>query len=203
MDTYKEEMKTWAASSKGKLGCAGLRLPYCDEEGRETQQNVNYSMIYAEEGADISWYLQTTIFVKWRHLELMEVGSCRNWKLQAAKSLFYLVTFDWKCVYGIKYTYIQIFHFHALGWVALRVCQHQHQPRSPGAQLGKFDSTGGLHLDRAKLWVQGKYYTKNLTVHSFMALLFWLRKQPYKSLCPRRTQKDPEGHSSKKSLFLW
>ena len=142
---------------------------------------------------DISWYLQTTIFVKWRHLELMEVGSCRNWKLQAAKSLFYLVTFDWKCVYGIKYTYIQIFHFHALGWVALRVCQHQHQPRSPGAQLGKFDSTGGLHLDRAKLWVQGKYYTKNLTVHSFMALLFWLRKQPYKSLCPRRTQKDPEG----------
>ena len=37
-----------------------------------------------------------------------------------------------------------------------RRCQHQHQPRSPGAQLGKFDSTGGLHLDRAKTLGSGE-----------------------------------------------
>ena len=37
-----------------------------------------------------------------------------------------------------------------------RRCQHQHNPRSPGAQLGKFDSTGGLHLDRAKTLGSGE-----------------------------------------------
>ena len=142
--------------------------------------------------------------------EMTTFGTNGGWKLQKLEvssckiPLFFILSLLIWLKMCIQYTvYIQIFHIHALGWVALRVCQHQHQPRSPGAQLGKFDSTGGLHLDRAKLWVQGKYYTKNLTVHSFMALLFWLRKQPYKSLCPRRTQKDPEGHSSKNSLYLW
>ena len=78
VDTYKEEMKTWAASSKGKLGCAGLRLPYCDEEGRETQQNVNYSMIYAEEEAD--WYI--IISTNKDICEMTTFGTNGGWKLQ-------------------------------------------------------------------------------------------------------------------------
>ena len=56
----------------------------------------------------------------------------------------------------------------------------------------------------------GKNWSKNLSNGQKKQVFLPLPSLPkwgnaapaYKSLCPRRTQKDPEGHSSKNSLYL-
>ena len=94
-----------ARCGKGKLGCAGLRLPYCDEDWRGTEQNVNCLIIY------LCWLkklIQTTIFVNRRHL---------RWRLEVSESkcaymqIFhicarYLLTFTW--INGVINARIQI-----------------------------------------------------------------------------------------------